>query len=105
MTSEKAPLRPVSKDDLDTIGARWRAEQAKKKHQLLVCSGAGCVSSGCHAVKHALLAALKDAGLEEETAVHETGCLGSCHLGPTLVVQPDGVLYTCLLYTSPSPRD
>jgi Ferredoxin len=94
MSPEPNLTRPASKADLDAIAARWHAEQQGKKHQLLVCAGAGCVSSGCHAVKHALLAALKDAGLEKETAVHETGCLGSCHLGPTLVVQPDGVLYT-----------
>ncbi|MBK9374435.1 MAG: FAD-dependent oxidoreductase [Holophagales bacterium] len=94
MTPEPNLLRPVSKADLDAVAARWRAGQETKKHQLLVCAGAGCVSSGCHAVKHALLAAIKDAGLANDTVVHETGCLGSCHLGPTLVVQPDGVLYT-----------
>ena len=94
MTPDTTLLRPTSKADLDAVAARWRAGQDTKKHQLLVCAGAGCVSSGCHAVKHALLAALKDAGLDKDTAVHETGCLGSCHLGPTLVVQPDGVLYT-----------
>ena len=94
MPPEANLLRPTSKADLDAVAARWRAVEQTKKHQLLVCAGAGCVSSGCHAVKHALLAAIKDAGLGNDTVVHETGCLGSCHLGPTLVVQPDGVLYT-----------
>ncbi|MBK9966467.1 MAG: FAD-dependent oxidoreductase [Holophagales bacterium] len=94
MTPEPNLAHPASKADLDAIAARWRAGQETKKYQLLVCAGAGCVSSGCHAVKHALLSAIKDAGLASDTVVHETGCLGSCHLGPTLVVQPDGVLYT-----------
>ena len=62
MTPDPNLLRPVSKADLDAVAARWREGQKTKKHQLLVCAGAGCVSSGCHAVKHALLAAIKDAG-------------------------------------------
>ena len=61
MTPDVNLLRPVSKADLDAVAARWRAGEQTKKHQLLVCAGAGCVSSGCHAVKHALLAAIKDA--------------------------------------------
>ncbi len=65
MTPDTTLFRPTSKADLDAVAARWRAGQETKKHQLLVCAGAGCVSSGCHAVKHALLAALKDAGLAE----------------------------------------
>ena len=94
VSTENPTPRPASKADLDAVAARWHAEQKGKKHQLLVCAGAGCVSSGCHAVKHALVAALEEAGIAGQTALHETGCLGSCAVGPTLVVQPDGVLYT-----------
>ena len=55
MTPEPDLTRPTSKADLDAIAARWHAEQKGKKHQLLVCARAGCVSSGCHAVTPALL--------------------------------------------------
>ena len=83
-------------EDLERIGAEYRDRQKRFKHQLFVCGGAGCVSSGCKAVHKALAKALDDAGIAETTQVHMTGCIGSCHLGPALIVQPDGVLYVKL---------
>ncbi len=86
----------TSKDGLEQIAARFNARQKEAKYHLLVCAGAGCVSSGCHAVKNALLAALEEHGLADQVTVCETGCIGTCDLGPSLVVQPDGVFYTKL---------
>jgi len=60
---------------------------------VLVCAGAGCVSSGCQAVKDALLDQLDKYGLSEEVRVVETGCMGPCDLGPVLVIYPEGVFY------------
>ena len=60
---------------------------------VLVCAGAGCVSSGCHAVKDALNESLAVNGLNEEVRVLETGCMGPCDMGPVLVVYPEGVFY------------
>ncbi|KKM10429.1 hydrogenase [Clostridiales bacterium PH28_bin88] len=60
---------------------------------VLVCAGAGCVSSGCQAVKQSLLQQLKSFGLEKEVRVVETGCMGPCDLGPVVVVYPEGVFY------------
>jgi len=67
------------------------------RHQVLVCGETGCVSSGCQAVQ----AALKDEiagreGLGERVQVVQTGCIGSCELGPVAVVYPEGILYTDL---------
>ena len=92
----QASTRIGSKQDLDAIKAQWAKQQSQGKFQLLVCAGAGCVSSGCHKVRDALHAALRDAKLDGQSIVHETGCLGACHLGPTLVVNPGGVLYVKL---------
>ena len=89
-------LKVSSKADLEEIRARYTAAQKRYKFQLFVCSGAGCVSSGCHAVRKALTAAVMEAGLADCTAIHETGCIGSCHLGPALIVQPEGILYVTL---------
>lgn len=88
--------RISSNDQLDQIRDRYLAEQATKQMQLFICAGAGCISSGCFAVRDALLHALSDAGISEKVSVAETGCLGSCALGPTLVVQPGSIFYTCL---------
>ena len=63
------------------------------RSHVLVCAGAGCVSSGCHAVAEALRAGLHRGGLEEEIKVVQTGCVGSCDLGPVLITYPEGVFY------------
>ncbi|MEW6546045.1 MAG: NADH-quinone oxidoreductase subunit NuoF [Bacillota bacterium] len=60
--------------------------------RVLVCGGAGCVSSGCAAVKEALSAEVARAfsgGVE----VVVTGCIGVCALGPLVLVEPEDVLY------------
>ena len=60
---------------------------------VLVCGGAGCISSGCKAVQDELLSELKAQGLEQEIKVVVTGCIGTCELGPLIVVYPEGVFY------------
>lgn len=88
--------RITSVADLDKIKSSYLKIRDAAKFRLLVCAGAGCVSSGCKSVRKALEAELDRVGLANKTLIHETGCLGSCHLGPTLVVEPGGVLYTKL---------
>lgn len=60
---------------------------------VLVCGGAGCISSGCKAVQEALMDELNNVGIAEEIKVVETGCIGTCDLGPVLVVYPEGTFY------------
>ena len=60
---------------------------------VLVCAGAGCVSSNCKAVEAALQDELEKAGIADEVKVVETGCIGTCDLGPLIVVYPEGVFY------------
>lgn len=64
-----------------------------KRLDVLVCSGAACISNDSTTIKNKLLAAIKDAGIEDEVAVVETGCMGPCELGPVMLVYPDGVFY------------
>jgi NADH-quinone oxidoreductase subunit F len=63
------------------------------RNHVLVCSGAGCVSSGCREVRDALVQGVMEFGLKEEIKVIETGCIGSCDLGPIVIVYPEGVFY------------
>lgn len=65
----------------------------QEKSRVLVCAGAGCVSSGCKAVARAFREALKEAGLDQDVEVVETGCIGACDLGPAVVVARDGTFY------------
>ncbi|MFA5478858.1 MAG: NADH-ubiquinone oxidoreductase-F iron-sulfur binding region domain-containing protein [Candidatus Muiribacteriota bacterium] len=60
---------------------------------VLVCAGAGCISSGCVKVKDALVESLNKHNVAGEVKVLETGCMGSCELGPIMVFYPEGVFY------------
>ncbi len=88
--------RVTSREGLEQIRARFQAQEKDSKYRLLLCAGAGCVSSGCLTVRDALHAALQEAGIADQVVIFETGCIGTCDLGPTLVVQPDGIFYTKL---------
>ncbi|HBV99190.1 MAG: NADH dehydrogenase [Peptococcaceae bacterium BICA1-7] len=63
------------------------------RSHVLVCAGAGCISSSCKAVQSALQDNIDKLGLGGEIKVVETGCMGPCDLGPVIMVFPDGVLY------------
>ncbi len=63
------------------------------RSHVLVCAGAGCVSSGSQSVAQALEQAIADHGLQDEVKVVRTGCMGSCDLGPVAVVYPEGIFY------------
>ncbi len=66
----------------------------------LVCAGTQCLAAGGNGFKDALVEELKQHGLTEEVLIVETGCMGSCQLGPRMVVYPEGIMYTRL-----SPED
>lgn len=94
--------------DLKEIKRSFDGRMEKYTYRVLVCSGAGCISSNCHAVRDALTRALQDYGIADRVYVVETGCIGSCDLGPVMLVAPvvpknakeaqkdEGVLYTRL---------
>jgi NADH:ubiquinone oxidoreductase subunit F (NADH-binding)/(2Fe-2S) ferredoxin len=64
-----------------------------KRLDILVCSGAACISNDSTTIKNKLQAVLKEHNLEDEVAIVETGCMGPCELGPVMLVYPDGVFY------------
>ncbi|WP_420828397.1 NADH-ubiquinone oxidoreductase-F iron-sulfur binding region domain-containing protein [Dehalobacterium formicoaceticum] len=75
---------------------KYQETNSKYKYRVLVCAGGGCVSADCHEVKDALLQSLKENDLEDQVLVSETGCIGTCNLGPVMVVMPEEVFYTRL---------
>ena len=62
--------------------------------EVRVCSGTACRSAGALEVHVRLAAAVDAAGLPDEVALTETGCMGPCARGPVVHVLPDDVLYT-----------
>ena len=81
---------------LREIKAAYERRQAAYERRVLVCGGAGCVSCHCQAVRDALEEAVEALGLGGCVRVMVTGCIGICAVGPVMVVEPDGVLYTSL---------
>ena len=64
-----------------------------ENQRILVCAGTGCASSGAHKLIDALKLELKQQGLEDTVGIVGTGCQGFCEKGPTLVIEPQQVLY------------
>ena len=86
------PIENVSQ--LAEIKKEYLAVQSQFRRRVLVCGGAGCVSSDCHKVKDALVAELAARRLDNRVQVVVTGCMGTCAAGPVMLVEPDGVFYT-----------
>lgn len=73
---------------------RARVPDAPYLRQLFVCTyGAWCQQEGSDAVRAALKAGVKAAGLSREVRVTRSGCLGQCGHGPNVVLWPDNVWY------------
>lgn len=73
-------------DGLLSVRESFLGKLKQKRHQIIICSGAGCISSNCHAVRDALAKYLEEHGLSEEVRVIETGCIGTCDLGPVMII-------------------
>jgi len=65
-----------------------------ENQRILVCAGTGCASSGALPIIDILKDEIKRQGLEETVSVVGTGCQGFCEKGPTLVIEPQQILYT-----------
>jgi hypothetical protein len=59
-------LRDSVKKDMKKLGSEI-------KERVLVCTGGGCIASGSLKVRDALIAAIREQGLEDTVAVVETG--------------------------------
>ena len=65
----------------------------RRRIDVLVCSGAACVSAHSADVKAALAREIEERELADEVRLVGTGCMGPCELGPVLLIYPDGAFY------------
>lgn len=77
--TKSAPVKSAA--DLKRIREQYLVRLANYDHVVLVCGGAGCVSSGCAEVREAMEAAIDSNKVGEKTLVLETGCIGTCSVG------------------------
>ncbi len=80
-------------EELRELSEKEKARQQEFKHRVLYCSGAGCVSCGSDATKAAIKKSLQEKGLEKDSEILGTGCMGLCGQGPLVKVHPDDKLY------------
>jgi len=80
--------------DLDEIKKQYNSKINKYKFQVLICSGAGCISSNCGLVKDAVIAEINQLKMQDEVFVYETGCMGTCAVGPVMLILPERIFYT-----------
>ena len=97
---------------------------ANTTHTFLFCDGGSCQKKGSEQVVRTARAYLRNNGLWNTTHTIKTRCNGRCEDAPTCIVSNGDYWYkeltpekiipivkshietnTCLLYTSPSPRD
>ena len=72
-----------------------------KKHVLVCVQGrppghprGSCQARGCNDVFQAFSNEFQQRNLWANFLLTNTGCLGPYHLGPTVIVYPEGVMYT-----------
>ena len=80
-------------EDLSKIKNQFSENEKKYKYVVQICSGAGCVSSGCGEVKEAFIQELEKYALKDKVKINLTGCIGACDVGPALIIQPDDIFY------------
>ena len=77
--------------------AAWREQlrqaEGAPAREVRVCVGGSCLASGAKEIEEALRTEIQKAGLAEQVAVREAGCMGPCVRGPVLRVGPEDVYY------------
>ena len=79
--------------DLKKIADRYLAEVGKYEHTIYVCGGGGCLSSKCQDTKAFIDSYIKYRGLSEKVNVVFTGCMGTCAMGPVVLIEPERTYY------------
>jgi NADH-quinone oxidoreductase subunit F len=92
MCLDQNDIKSIS--NLDQIKIDYIKKRSSYRYQILICSGGGCISSSCGEVKAAILEEINQRNLENEVIVYETGCMGTCAVGPVILILPDRIFYT-----------
>ena len=67
--------------------------QRAYKYRINVCCSSGCVPFGALKVLKAFEDAVKELGVDKECKVARTGCIGTCSVGPAVLIEPGDYLY------------
>ena len=81
--------RAIVKVDMRQKHQPGQAIKANVKHQVLLCGGTGCLSSGSNTLKAEFDKVLTELGIRNEIDLVQTGCFGLCEKGPIVIVYPE----------------
>lgn len=80
-------------EHLEAIKEATLKKEEAYTYKIQVCYGAGCMSAGCKDLYDTLQLLLAREHMDQQIMLSRTGCIGSCELGPSLFILPDGVYY------------
>ena len=67
-----------------------------KNRTIRICRGTGCNSLNAGEIYETLTKLIHDDDLSQIISIKSTGCHGFCQVGPTIMIDPDKVLYVNL---------
>ncbi len=94
------------REDLIHFRKEYEDYLKSEKKRILVCAGTGCVASGALEIYKELVRILVEKGIpcsielekdiahEQPVGIKKSGCHGFCEMGPLLLIEPQGYLYT-----------
>lgn len=80
-------------DELLKIAEKESALRQSYTHRINVCCSSGCANLGSLKVLQAFEEAIKEFGVDEKCKVARTGCIGTCYVGPTVLIEPGDYIY------------
>jgi len=86
-------LAKIKENRRAALKIREGVPSATEKAHIMMCGGAGCISSKCLDVVDAMKEALNKNGIADKVQIILTGCMGPCDMGPVAIVYPDATFY------------
>ncbi|MDQ1279885.1 MAG: NADH-quinone oxidoreductase subunit [Thermoproteota archaeon] len=80
-------------DELSVIAERESELRKSFTNRINICCSSGCANLGALKVLKAFEDAVKDLGFEKKCKVARTGCLGTCYVGPAVLIEPGDYIY------------
>ncbi len=86
-------LAKIKSTRQEALKIREGVPSATEKAHIMMCGGAGCISSKCTDVVDAMKEALAKHGIADQVQIILTGCMGPCDMGPVAIIYPQATFY------------
>jgi NADH:ubiquinone oxidoreductase subunit F (NADH-binding)/(2Fe-2S) ferredoxin len=86
-------LAKIKESRREELRIREGVPSKTEKAHVMMCGGAGCISSKCTDVVDAMEKSLAKNGISDQVKIVLTGCMGPCDMGPVAIVYPQATFY------------